>query len=186
MTSELHWEADVPILTNRLVLGGLLLAFTPGILLIVLMLYLSVSATGGIDDGFYYMLGLLALVAAGTVAVIFIVYKNRNRMAFTLDEMGARYEVAQAQAAASGRLNGLLFALAALRGNPGGMGAAVLAQSRLTDAFRWDEVKKADFHDDMPAIVLTGPFYRKFALYCTHENYATVKGYVTNRMGVKK
>ncbi len=186
MASELHWEADVPMLTNRLALQGLLLAFTPGILLIALMLYLSVSATEGIDDGFYYLLGLLALVAAGTIAVVFVVYRNRNRMSFSLDETGARYEVAKGQAASSGRINGLLFSLAALSGNPGGMGAAVLAQSRLADAFGWDEVKKADFHDDLPAVVLTGPFYRRFALYCTPDNYAPVKTYVTTRIDKKK
>jgi len=72
------------------------------------------------------------------------------------------------------RLNSLGFFLGALKGEPGLMGASVLAQSRQSEFYRWEDIRLIKPDPRGRSIVLKLSGGRTSILWCPPERYEEI------------
>ena len=178
----LCWEADVPLVTNPLVLRQFgLVALGSG--LIMAMLLTLISAATGDFEQIPVMLLISLLAGAGLglllIVVALLVYGNRIRLRFTLERQGAHVETVDRRARAANR-GALLVGL--LAGSPGTAGAGALASAREDTYVRWRDLTGAAFTPRQRMITLRNSWRALAMLVCLPENYELVTEYVRNRM----
>mgnify|MGYP006291903017 CR=1 FL=1 len=176
------WEADVPLVTNPLVMRQFgVVALGSGLFMAFLLTLIS-AATGEFEQ-IPVMLLISLLAAAGLglllIVVALLVYGNRIRLRFTLDAEGAHIETVDRRARAGNR--GALLA-GVLAGSPGTAGAGALASARETTRVRWRDLSAAAYAPRQPMIILRSSWRAVGVLVCLPENYGAVAHYVRNRI----
>jgi len=178
----LCWEADVPLVTNPLVVRQFGLVALGSGLIMALLLTLISAATGDFEQ-IPVMLLISVLSAAGLglllIVVALLVYGNRMRLRFTLDGEGAHMETVDRRAPVANRA-ALLAGL--LTGSPGTAGAGALASARENTLMRWRDVTSAAHAPRQRMITLRNSWRAVGMLVCLPENYDLVAEYVGSRI----
>lgn len=178
----LTWETDVPLVTNSLVLKQLAVVAGGSGLFMALMLSF-ISATTGEFDAIPTMLLISLLAAAGLGMFLFLIavilFGNRMRVRFTVDDAGARWESVDKRAKAGNRL---AMAAGVLGGSPQTAGAGVLAASRENEFIRWDQVSSVAYDARQRMIVLRNSWRSVGMLICPSEMCDQVLSFVNARV----
>lgn len=179
MAQKLQWEIYVSIFKNKYILRGLALAVgLPFGLLIAIILIVSGGDLGS-DAG--YALGLIIALLVLTVLFVLIVYGGRYAPGFIIDEGGVTNYTQAGQAKKNKVINGLAVALGLMSGRFAAAGAGMMANARQTMRIPWKHVRRVSFDDKRRVILLRGGFAEKIAVFCTPENYVTVKAMVQEK-----
>lgn len=181
-SGDLQWEINVPLATNRLVLRQLgLILVIPAAIVALLLFTLGVIDN---DPAEMRAAGLVFLLVAGIFIVllafaILLVFSNRMRMTFTLDEAGVHSLVID-QKARVGRILAMLLGFLTL--NPTLAGAGLLAQANRGRSTPWADVRKIELMEKDRTIVLRGKRLVLDAIFCNEENFDDVLGFVQARL----
>lgn len=178
MKSEdsIHWEIDVPLFQNPLIVKqlGLAIGIPFGILLIFLF-FLSL-----IDPNALYGVALVMLLLFLTFLFVKVIYKGVYQAAFVLDGRAVTCKTRSAQGKTNRIVNGLTFFLGIFSGKPAVAGAGVLAQSRQSVSLRWRNVKKVKYLPKQHTILLRGGYLESIAVFCREDNYQKVSAWIAS------
>ncbi len=162
-----------PILLRQL----LLVAGLSGLIMALLMSFLL--AVQGEWERIPTML-LISLCAAGGLAlmmvlVILLVFGNRMRMRFALDEKGIAVEMVDRRAKRANRLAAMAGILGA---SPTTAGAGLSAMARESEFLTWRGIVEARYAPGRRSITLRNRWRTVAFLVCTPENYAQAEALV--------
>ncbi len=179
---ELVWEADAGLLTNPVMWEqwGTLLG---GTALLMFLLLSFLMAVQGEWDAIPKVLGI-TLLGVGILAllllfVVLVIFRNRFRVRFSLNEKGVWFETVDTCARAGGRLAALLGALG---GHPIMAGAGLAGMSREREFASWRGIISAHYYPRGHSIGLRNRWRTVLFLACTPENYEQVAAFVRRRV----
>jgi hypothetical protein len=170
----LKWERDVPILTNWLVLSAIVRVFVLAALLMIGLIGFLFAIQGE-----WRLIGPLAtfvaaidggVVVIGTLAAA-LIYGNRLRYRFSVDDKVAVCERIDRRATIVGRLTlllGIVF------GKPGAAGVGLISESTTRTSTNWPSVVRITEHPSARAIALHNPWRTTLILFCEPGNYDAV------------
>jgi len=168
----LRWRVEVPLLSNRFIigdtlLGGLVTVLIAGTLIGGIFAYRG--GWEGLRAGFVFA-GIFAvfylLIAFFTFAVIF---GNRWPLEFVVGEHGVVMNNVSEKAHTIHRLS---WILALVLGRPLMAGPGLIAQSREVVGIPWDEVRVVRKYPALGVIYIRGGVLENVRLYCLPSNYA--------------
>jgi len=186
MIDTISWDQDVTIY-NKVVLKQLGLAFgIPfGLIFIFLVIqYISDMSKGRIVsfDGWQYALLLIGLWIALTALFLFVVYRNRFRMHYEINDDGIFMGFAATSAKKNKLVNIATMIAGGMAGKPSVAGAGLLAQSRQSVFLRWSQCKKYKLHPKKNRITIYNKFIEFMILECTPENYPLVREVISKKL----
>jgi hypothetical protein len=170
------------LVTNPLVLRQFGVVGLASGLVMALLLTLALTATGDFEQiPFMLLISLLAATGLGLLLVLtaLVVFGNRIRVRFRLDNEGARLETIDRRSRAASR-GAILFGL--LAGSPGAVGAGALASAREDTFVRWQDLTDATYAPRQRTIILRNSWRAVGLLVCLPENYELVTEYLDSRM----
>ena len=171
----LCWVAEVPLVTNPVVLRAL--AITLGLAyLLVAGIFAAVLASDGWLDRLPRVLGAMAvgfgLVALLCLLVMLVVFRNRMRLRFVLDDTGFSTFIVDRRAQVAGSL--AVFA-GGLSGNDTLAGAGLVQKAGPPEHTPWARVGGARFDPARHRILLTARgWWPVGAIQCDAESYPAV------------
>lgn len=170
-----EWEYRIPLLTNRFMLWDI--ARLTGVS--VLIMYALVAIMGWFVDGYLALLPPAVLaIAAGILLGLFVIASallgNQITATFAVGPEGVAYRSESRKRKASR----LAIALGVLGRDPGLTGAGLLAYSRETSVWPWEEIHAARYYPQSRVIVLRNSWRTMLRLHCTAENYDAVRALV--------
>jgi hypothetical protein len=178
----LTWELDVPLLTNRIIVGGVLRAFGLAGLIMGSLLSLLLVVQGEFDAlGPIWLLTLgicAALAAVGLVAML-VIFRNRMRFRFTVTDDDVTVEQIDTTARA---VNRLAVVAGAFAGSPSAAGSGLIAASQETQRVDFSGAFTVRLLPRARVIVFANGWRRLLYIYCTPENYELVAARVTEAM----
>ena len=170
----LKWERDVPILTNWLVLSSIVKVFVLAALLMIGLVGFLFALQGD-----WRLIGPLAtfvavidggLLVIGALAAA-LIYGNRLRYRFSVDDKAAECERIDRRATIVGRLT---FLLGLVLGKPGAVGVGLISESTTQTSANWASVVRVTEHRGAHAIALRNTWRTTLILFCEPENYDAV------------
>jgi len=169
--TPLTWECDVPLLTNPAMVGGLIKVWAiAGLLMLGL-----VGGIIGIQDGIKAVVPLaemLLLILGGlfvlSLLIMLVVFGNRMRMAFTIDDRGVLVQLIDRRAKATNRLAAIAGVLA---GKPGVAGAGLIAMSDEERGAVWSSIVTARYDPGRHTISLRNEWRVVLYVFCTPQIY---------------
>lgn len=173
--APLSWIADVPLLTNPVILRAFVFVFVLSYLLIVLVFAAILAPEGNLDRLPAFMGAMLIGFAGAAVLVVLVmlvVFRNRMRCRFVLDDDGFGSVVVDRRAEIGASL---ALIAGAGSGNATLAGAGMAAGSGQREYTRWDRVAEVRFYPENLRIVMTAAgWWPVGALHCSKESYAAV------------
>lgn len=170
-TPSLSWECDVPLLTHPAILGSLVKVWT-------ISGFLMFALVGGIigwQDGIKAVIPLaeiLLVVLAGllvlSLLVMLVVFGNRMRMGFVIDDHGVMASLIDRRAKTASRL---AAGVGALAGKPGVAGAGLIAMSDEERSAVWSGIASAKYDARRHTVALRNNWRTVLYVFCTPENY---------------
>jgi hypothetical protein len=178
----LVWEIDVPLLNNRMMMGGLARVFGVTALVMGLLMSFLFAVQGEFEAIPPILLGVLvtcgALYLVGLLSML-LIFRNKMRFRYTLTADGLTSELIDRTARATNRL----AIVAGLLGrSPGTLGAGLTATSRESEAVDFSGAFFAQFRPRARAIVFRNAWRQLLIVYCTAENYDAVSTAIAERM----
>jgi hypothetical protein len=181
----LKWERDVPILTNWFVLSSIVKVFVLAALLMIGLVGFLFAIQGD-----WRLIGPLALFVAvidGGVLIVgalaaALIYGNRIRYRFSVDDRAAMCERIDRRATVVGRLTILL---GVVLGKPGAAGVGLISESTTQTSANWTSVVSVIEHRSARAIALRNAWRTTLVLFCTPENYDEVAARVRAARGAR-
>ncbi len=176
---SLSWERKVNLFIDRHVFKSFLLALWIGASAIFLFLLILGLVEGSLSWEVFRTILLITLAVSGVILAFYPVallilggwsYHYR----FRVDENGILLETAPRQRKWNTFLNFLTFISGILKRKPGMMGAAILAQSRQRELYRWEDVRLIKPDPRGHAIVLKLYGGRTSVLWCPPERYEEI------------
>jgi hypothetical protein len=172
--AALNWERDVPILTNWLVLSGVIKVFAlaGGLLCGLLAFMFAIQGEARLIGPMASFIALIdgGLLVVGTL-VAALIYGNRLRYRFSVDEAAALCERIDQRATTIGRLTILL---GVLLGKPGAVGTGLISETTTLTSAAWPSIVRIAEHPGSLAIALHNSWRTVLILFCTPENYQAV------------
>lgn len=167
----LTWERDVPLLTHPAILGSIAkLWIITGFIMIALM-----GGIIGLKEGIKAVIPLatmMLMVTGGlfvvSLLVVLLVFGNRLRMAFAIDEHGVVARVIDSRAKVANRLAAMLGVLA---GRPGLAGAGLIAMGDEERSAVWRSIAEAKYDPRHHTITLRNAWRPVLHVFCTPETY---------------
>lgn len=179
------WDAEIPLVTNPLMLGAMLkVTLGAGALTGALVaLLLAVQGDWALAGQLWALfmaggLGFFAL-ALGVMAILF---GNRLRMRYTVSAQGLRSQTIDRLARAGSR--GALVA-GLMTGRPGAAGSGLLAMAQEDQSLAWSGAFLAEADPRRYTIVLRNRWRTLLTVYCTAENFEAVRGQIATHMAVR-
>lgn len=175
----LSWEYALPLATNPFMWWDFLRVVAVSLIVMELLVF-AMSLIAG--DPFFLPLRILALVA-GILAALFgltttLVYGNRYRARFVIDERGAQME----DAGQGRRFKWVMVALGLAAGRPGVAIGATSGPSGYGERVSWRDVRRITVHRRLRVITLSNSWRSLLRLYCPPELFdaiaARVQDYV--------
>ncbi|MCC2111348.1 MAG: hypothetical protein KDJ16_04875 [Hyphomicrobiales bacterium] len=170
-STPLIWEIDVGLLNNRMIWRGLLTMIIATYLVVMLLMGFILLGTGEAENIPSLAL-VFALICAGIfvlmLAVMLLIFGNRMRMKFRLDDKGLRTELTDRRAKTGSRLAAIVGLLA---GKPGLAGAGLIAATDEIREYQWSQVASARFHDRAGVITIRNDWRPIADLFCPPEIY---------------
>lgn len=178
----LEWEIDVPLVTNWVVLGGLLKAFGITGILVAALLSL-ISAITGEWETIPRMVMIAGAVTAGLFVLgllgALLVYGNRMRMQFRIDSKGVDTKVTDRRSKA---VSTLLVIFGMLARRPGVVGTGVLAGTGRRQSAAWKRITSVRFSPRWQTVSLVDGWHTAAVLFCRPDNYESVADRVRSEM----
>ena len=166
---------EIPLLTNREILGGVLKAFRIALLIMGGLMTVIFASQGKWHD-IAPMLRMMALVTGGLLGisalVMVLVFRNRLRVRYTIGSEGIRFELTDITAR---RTNRLVFWLGILKGRSKAIGTGLIAQSQETVTMTWGGAFTSAYDPDRLVITLKNRWRNLLVTHCTPQNYASVQ-----------
>jgi hypothetical protein len=181
---DLVWEIDVPLITDRFVVGALLRVFGITALIMGGLLTLLFGVQGEWDAVPQMWVAVLATCAGLMVLgllVMVLVFRNRMRFRYTLDAEGIRCETIDRVARTGNRA---AIAAGVLLGRPQAAGAGLIARSQEDQRIEWGGAFRAEYKPAARVVVLRNAWRRLMLVYCTPETYAQAAEII--RAGMEK
>ena len=179
----LKWEYRIPLLTNRYVMAD-------SFKLIFIVYVLTVSLLGGIvavGEGWKGFLSIVlgmglgcSIVLVLMLFVMLFVFGNRIKATFEVNNKGVRYTSC---AKVTRIAMPILFVLSLFRGNPTGMGTALMFRNGEDFAFKWKDIRRVTYNDRARVVICKNSWRTLLRLYCSEENYQEVVEIVKNQSG---
>jgi hypothetical protein len=175
----LTWETKVNLFTDRHVLKGLFLALGGGFGFTFLLILILGLMDGSFSLAFFRTMLFIFLALAGVIGLLtalsmLILGGRRYPYVFTIDGEGILMETGRERRKKNTVLNSLLFVLGLLRGKPGAMGTAILAQSRQREFYGWKDIRLVEPDPRGRSIVLKLSRGRTSVLWCPPERYEEI------------
>ena len=184
---SISWDVDIPVATDRHVLGDILKAIGSAFLLVAIILsVVLVRSRPRLEDflNMFKVVGALAGIFLALAWIIaLVVFGNKYHARFTVAQKGVSFETLDKRAKTAGRL---ATVVGAFSGKPGVAGSGLLAMSQQSMSIRWRGVFKAVFDDRRKTIVLRNTWRKILVIYCTKENYGQVAEFVKTQMESRK
>jgi hypothetical protein len=170
-THPLTWERDVPLLTHPAILGSITkLWIITGLLMLAL-----VGGIVGIQDGIEAVVPIAAMMMMLTgglfmlsLLIMLVVFGNRMRMAFVIDDRGIVVRVIDNRAKIANRLAATVGALA---GKPGVAGAGLTAMHDEERSAVWTSIAAVKYDPRRHTITLRNSWRTVLHVFCTPKNY---------------
>lgn len=170
-THPLTWERDVPLLTHPAILGSVaMLWIVTGLLMLAL-----VGGIIGIQDGIAAVVPLAAmllLITGGlfvlSLLVMLVVFGNRMRMGFEIDDSGIVVRVIDNRAKVANRM---AAAVGAFAGKPGVAGAGLIAMHDEERSAVWSSIAAVKYDPRRYTITLRNSWRTVLHVFCTPQNY---------------
>jgi hypothetical protein len=183
---SITWDQDVTIY-NKVVLKQLGLAFgIPfGLIFIFLLIqYISDTRKGYTVsfDGWQYALFLIGLWLALTALFIFVVYRNRFRMHYEINDDGIYMGFAPSSQKKNKLVNIATIIAGGLAGKPGVAGSGLLAQSHQSVFLRWSQCRKYKLYPKKNRITVYNKFIEFMIIECTPENFSEVTDTISKKL----
>jgi hypothetical protein len=165
----------MPLVNNRFMLYDM--AKVWGITgLFMVALFGGIAIYQGNMRGMLTALPVLGLVIVGLFALCILImlafFGNRYPMEFLLSPRG----LVVASLSERGRWgNRAALVLGLMAGKPGVAGAGLLAMSRETEGFPWEDVQRVKVYPEIRVITLMDSWHVVARLYCTPGNFAAVR-----------
>jgi hypothetical protein len=169
------WIADVRLLTNPVILRATALAFGLAYLLIVVVFAAILGWEGDLDRLPMFMAAMLVGFASAAVLVVLVmllIFQNRMRCRFHLDDAGFGSCVVDRRAEIGAIL---AVTTGAGAGNPTLAGAGLAGLSARREYTSWDNVAAVQFRPRTHSIVMKAAGWWPIgALHCNEQSYAPV------------
>jgi hypothetical protein len=181
-STPLAWETEMRLVTNGHMLGTMALAcfLAAGIMALLLTFIFAtqrewqaippILAMAGGTGLFLFVLSLLVMA---------LVFGDRFRVRYTLDDDGVLFEAVDRRGKAANRL---AFWVGVLAGKPGVAGAGLAAAASETLRAGWHAVQRAAFDPRRRRIALFNRWRRFMTIYATPETYAAAAALVARRV----
>jgi hypothetical protein len=176
------WEIDVPLLSNRIMVGGVVRAFTIAALVMGSLLTMLFAVQGEFDAiGPIWLLtaaicgGMLVL----SMLVMLLVFRNRIRFRFTVTDHAVLAETVDSVARG---VNRLAIIAGMLGGSPGGTGAGLIATSQESQSVDFSGAFSVQYLPRPRVIAFKNSWRRVLYVYCTSENYEQVAARIASAM----
>jgi hypothetical protein len=171
ITLPLTWEIDVPLLTHPVMLKSFgTLWIVSGVIMLAL-----VGGIVGLQEGieaFIAIAEMILVIIGGlsglTFLVMLVVFGNRMRMAFSIDERGVVARVVDSRAKVANRLAAVIGVAA---GRPGVAGAGLIAMHDEERTAVWSGIAEARYDPRRYTITLRNAWRPILHVFCTSENY---------------
>ncbi len=180
--SQLSWEIGIPLLTNPRMLKTVALVVVLSVLVVLLLVGVVIASQGEWGD-ILALAKIFALVGVGLfvlfVLVMGVVFGNRLRTRYTVDEDG----IVQETVDKVGKVGSRLAVIAGVLGrSPGTTGAGLIAMSNEVAALSWGGAFRVDAVPRRHLLVFRNAWRPIMEVYCTPENFAAVEALVRERM----
>jgi hypothetical protein len=184
VSPETVWEIDVPLLSNRIMVGGVARAFGIAALIMGSLLTLLFAVQGEFDAVGPLWL-LTAAVCGGmlivAVLVMLFVFRNRIRFRFTVTDQAVLAETIDTRARGVNRLTTIAGILG---GSPGATGAGLIGASQESQSVDFSGAFGVQYLPRSRVIAFRNSWRRVLYVYCTAENYAEVAERIASAMEV--
>ncbi len=176
------WEIDVPLLSNRIMVGGVVRALGIAALIMGSLLTLLFAVQGEFDAiGPIWL--LTAAVCGGmlllAVVVMLLMFRNHMRFRFTVTDQTVLAETIDSRARGANRL-AILAGI--LGGSPGTTGSGLIAASQESQSVNFSGAFTVQYLPNLRVIAFRNGWRRVLYLYCTPENYAEVAARIASAM----
>ncbi len=172
----LIWTAKSQVITSRPVVSQIIMAFGLACLIVLAFLFI-LDVDAGLAAAPYIFGIMIAFIVLGLIIAAAIQYFTRGGpdTDFAVTKDGIGYRAGKESKA----INRATLAGTAIGGSVAGAGGSLINISREMDFMSWDEMRSITVYPRERSLL----FYRKmlifpFMLYCTPENFETVKGLV--------
>lgn len=173
--AALTWVADVPLLTNPVILKAMVLMFAFTWLLLLLIAVGVLGADGHLERLPAFMGAMsigVGVVLVLMVLIMLILFRNRIRYRFLVTDEGLAMEMADRTAAIAGSL---AIAAGVASGKPTLTGAGLGTVSSRREFTPWRRVGGADFVPERHLIRLKpSGWWPVGAIHCTEESFPAV------------
>jgi hypothetical protein len=180
--SDITWDIAVPLINNRVVMGGIVRVWGIAVLLISVLLTVALGAQGEWDVIPKLLLGMAiggtGLIAL-SVAVMVLIFRNKMLFRFTLSDTGILFETIDTTVRA---VNRVAMVAGVLGGSAQTAGTGLIAQGQETQEVLWAGNFRAEFRPRARVIVLRNAWRALMYVYCTPENYDLVAERVRSSM----
>ena len=176
------WEIEVPLLTNRDVVGSTFAAFGLSVLIAGSLVGLMLAAQGEWDAilPIFGVLGIIALVLFGLgLLAMALVFRGDMRFRFTVSDEHISCELIDTTARA---VNRLTIVAGVLASRPGAVGTGLIATSGEVTTLGRDGGFRAAYDPKRRTISLHNGWRRLLVVYCTEQNYVEVAAFVRARI----
>ena len=179
---RLSWEIGIPLVTNPRMLRTFALVTALSMAVVVVLLGVVFGSQGDWDS-VLTMAKIFALVGVGLfvlfVLVMGLVFGNRLRTRYTVDDEG----IVQETVDKVGKVGSRLAVIAGILGrSPGTTGAGLIAMSNEVASLSWDGAFTVSAVPRRHLLVFRNAWRPVMEVYCTPENYAAVESLVRERM----
>jgi hypothetical protein len=171
---DLAWEIQVPLLSNRLVIGATIRIFGFSILLVGGLVSLVLATQSDFKTiptvlllvsvtGFLLFLTALLLMA--------VIFRNRWQYRYTLDDAGIVCETIDRRIKAANRL---AVVAGTVLGSSQATGAGLVGKSQEIQTIRWKGRFRAELIPESRTLIFHNAWRKLMIVYCLPENYAQV------------
>jgi hypothetical protein len=181
-TEGRDWEIDVPLLTNRHMLGALAKAMLGSAAVVILLVGLLLGIQGQ-WEAVPPLAGLLlaiggALFLVGLAAMAFP-FRNRIRTRFTVDATGVKMRTTDKVVRVGNRGS---FLVGLVLGSGAAAGSGLLAATQENQGLRWSGAFRAVPEPATRTIAFRNGWRTLLRIYCTPEAYAETVALVQEQM----
>ena len=170
--TDIHWEIRVPILKNSLILKqlGLGIGIPFGILMVIFI----------IIEAYYGLILVAATLILGFLLAL-LIFRGTYDAEYILDQKGILCRNQEKQKARVKKLSAVTFWLGLFSKNYTAAGAGALAGASTEIKIPWKRIRKVKFNDHKMTIMIFAGFGETIAVFCTDDNYNSVKQHIQNK-----
>ena len=176
VNETLTWIADVPLVTNPVVIRAMILVLVISYLMITGIFAIVLNADDHIDrlpTFMLAMLGAFAIVTVLLVLVMLVFFGNRMRVRYFIDDEGMTSVVIDRRAKIA---SSLAIVAGTASANPGLAGAGLATAGSRREYTKWVRVSEARYYPDRHHIgLIAAGWWPVGSIDCTNESYAVVE-----------